>query len=244
MKSLLVIIGILAFISCATRPQYVSPPRIITTVTEQVVNMPALNKKNEVTVGDSLYAEAIKVQSQQVNVTLQSGGKASLDNGHNLSVDEGQTGMLYTLKNMYPTYCDGLFAANSGKGMFGNKANSCIVDFNNDGTFEKAMFSNYDRYFTLLPEVRYSKTPAAVKVTLKEAPFRREAIFQGVSNNAVKIMFREFNNNMIRDAFTQNITYEIDASGKTMIAFKGFKAEVHKVTGTTLVYSVLSPFDK
>lgn len=244
MKILLVILIALSIISCASRPPYVASPQVNTAIKEQVINLPALNTQTEITVGDSLYAEVIQVQSQEEIVTLNSSGSASLDNGYTVKVNEGQTGKLYTLKNVYPAYCDNVVAKSSAIDVLGGSSNACIVDFDNDGNFEKAMFSKYDRYFPLSPKIQYSKMPTEVKTSLKTEKFRREAIFQGVSGNAVKVLFREFNDNLIRAAFTQNITYDLDKNGKTVIAFKGFKAQVHKANGTTLSYSVLSPFAK
>jgi len=227
---------------CASRPQFVSAPSVETNVKETIVKLPSLNSATEISVGESLYSEVIKVDEQEFNVKLMGSGKSTLDNGYSVSVNEGQHGKLYSLKNQYQAYCSGVVAKSSALDVLGGSSKACLVDFDNDGKFEKAMFASYDRYFPLLPQVPYVKTPRTLITSIKTEKFRREAIFQGVTNNVIRVMFREFYDNKIRTAFTQNIGYELNEKGEAVIVFKGFKAIVHKANGTNLTYSVVAPF--
>jgi len=48
---------------------------------------------------------------------------------------------------------------------------------------------------------------------------------------------------IIRDAFTQNIEYELDENGKAMIGFKGLRIEVLKATNMDITYKVVKDYN-
>lgn len=208
-------------VGCASRPQFVSAPSVETNIKETLIKLPDLNLPTEISVGESLYSEVIKIDSQEFDVTLLGSGVSTLDNGYTVNVSEGQNGKLFSLKNQYSAYCSGVMAKSSAIDVLGGGTKACLVDFDNDGDFEKAMFSSYDRYFPLVPQVAYKKSSRTVITSLKTEKFSREAVFQGVINNVIKVMFREFDDEKIRAAFTQNIGYELDDKGEAIIVFKG-----------------------
>ena len=47
---------------------------------------------------------------------------------------------------------------------------------------------------------------------------------------------------MIRDAYTQNIEYELDANGQAMIGFKGLRIKVLNATNLNIEYQVTRDF--
>jgi hypothetical protein len=243
MKKLAPICLFVCFVSaCASRPEIIAPPTIEKNSKETLVRVPEINVRAEISVGESLFSQALKIESHEYDVQLKNSGKSSLDNGYTVSVSNGQSGKLYKLKGSFNAFCSELYAKSSSLDVLGGSNNACLVDFDNNGSFEKSMFSIYDRYFPLTPEVPYIVTPSETVTDLKTEKFRQEAVFQGVTNNAVKVLFREFYDNKIRSAFTQVIDYELDKSGSTTIVFKNFKAVVHKANSTNLVYSVITPF--
>jgi len=71
--------------------------------------------------------------------------------------------------------------------------------------------------------------------------FRRELIYNGRTGNTVKLLYREFNEEMIRPAFTQEVAYDLD-QGQT-IGFKGARFQVVAADNVNITYTVLHHFD-
>lgn len=70
--------------------------------------------------------------------------------------------------------------------------------------------------------------------------FRRQLVYNGRSGPTIKLLYREFSEERIRPAFTQEVTYDLD-QGET-IGFKGSRFQVFEASNTTIRYSVLSQF--
>lgn len=241
-KFIFLVLIVTQMVGCASRPKSVSSPKVLKETVDNLISSPSVNSLSTIEVGDSLYSEIIKSDIQMYTVKLSTPASASLDNGYSVQVSQGMSGKLYELKNRYNAFCDYVKAQPSKIDVLAKGVNSCLIDFDNNGDFDKVMFSMYDRYFPLVPAVKYETMKGETFSTLKEEKFKRQAIYQGIHNGAVKIMFREFYDKIIRDAFTQTIHYELNSEGVTTIVFKGFKAEVEKATGTELTYRVISPF--
>lgn len=73
--------------------------------------------------------------------------------------------------------------------------------------------------------------------------FKYEALYQGKIDNKIKISFREFKDNTARPAFTQDIDYELNKSGDTIIGFKGLRIKVIKATNMDITYSVIHDYN-
>ena len=48
---------------------------------------------------------------------------------------------------------------------------------------------------------------------------------------------------MARPAFTQDIEYELDKDGKTLIGFKGLRIEVEKATNLDITYKIIKDYN-
>lgn len=70
--------------------------------------------------------------------------------------------------------------------------------------------------------------------------FKKELIYNGKSENTIKLIYREFFNDMARPAFTQNLTY--DLSEGSIISFLGCKIEVMSAKNTGIEFKILSSF--
>lgn len=71
--------------------------------------------------------------------------------------------------------------------------------------------------------------------------FRRELIYNGRSGATIKLLYREFSEERIRPAFTQEVTYDL-AQGET-IGFKGARFQVVDADNIRIKYNVLHHFD-
>jgi len=67
---------------------------------------------------------------------------------------------------------------------------------------------------------------------------KQELLYNGKSQNTIKVSYREFNNDFSRPAVTQELTYDL-AEGKT-IGFRGMKIDVVEATNLTIKFIVRS----
>lgn len=117
----------------------------------------------------------------------------------------------------------------------------CISDINNIGSFTHLSDLIRMHNIKLLDKpVKYKLLPSPP--SFKAQSFRYEVLFQGKIGNKIKISFREFKENMARPAFTQNIDYELNKDGTTIIGFKGLRIEVIKVTNMDITYKVIKDY--
>ena len=71
--------------------------------------------------------------------------------------------------------------------------------------------------------------------------FKRELVYAGVSQNTISILYREFQNDFARPAFSQELKYDL-AQGNE-IGFRGARFQVLKATNTSIRYKVLRAMD-
>jgi hypothetical protein len=118
----------------------------------------------------------------------------------------------------------------------------CLSDSNRDGSFDKVMdISSMTNSRSLLNEnIPYTLTTSRYN---DGKGFMLELLYQGVSDNNIQVSYREFQNNMARPAFTQEVKYQLNTDGKTIIGFKGARIEVIKATNVELSYIVIKGFD-
>jgi hypothetical protein len=88
------------------------------------------------------------------------------------------------------------------------------------------------------PGIEYSAT---VFERYDNESFKRELVYSGVSQNTVSILYREFQNDMARPAFSQELKYDL-AQG-TAIGYKGARFEVIRANNTGISYKVLKSLD-
>lgn len=87
------------------------------------------------------------------------------------------------------------------------------------------------------------KWPAPVDF-LKEAMFlekgslKKELIYNGKSKDSIKLLYREFNDDMARPAFSQELSYDL-AESKT-IGFRRMKIEIIEATNSYIKFVVRS----
>ncbi|MFA5233872.1 MAG: hypothetical protein WC390_05660 [Sulfurimonas sp.] len=92
----------------------------------------------------------------------------------------------------------------------------------------------------------YVKLDKPIKYHIKRTPevitqdsFKYQVLYQGKVENKIKISFREFKNDFIRPAFTQDIEYALESDGTTIIGFKNLRIKVLKATNFDITYKVV-----
>ncbi len=71
--------------------------------------------------------------------------------------------------------------------------------------------------------------------------FQQTLIYSGRVGDKIKISYREFSNNMARDAFTNDAEYDLSQSN--IIAYKGARLQVIEADNENIRYRVLSNFN-
>ncbi len=227
-----VIFAVSATTACA--PAWIPGP--VADRQQRVGSRPDLNRSATAEVGDNLYTEFKVVTKQTATLTEDANG--SLELGHRIALPAGKAGELqkhsqYGWKMMCFQY-----VTVSG---VGGPAHTCLVDVEGDGTFDKSMFTNRDKYFDLDKKAAYSCASDSSSQDITDG-FKREALYQGVSKGSVKVSFREFINSMARPAFTQDISYDLEPDGTTLIAFQGLRIRVLRASSSGIEYIVEKPF--
>lgn len=74
-----------------------------------------------------------------------------------------------------------------------------------------------------------------------ELSFKKELVYTGISQNVVSVMYREYQNDMARPAFSQDLKYDLSES-KT-VGYRGSRFEIIKATNQGLTYKTLKQLD-
>ena len=108
------------------------------------------------------------------------------------------------------------------------------------GTMEAYVLTGRSIYRVKLPDnLRIEKK----MVTHLDSPgFQRELLYNGKAGTTIKVLYREFKNDMARPAFTQELTYDLAESD--LIGFQEVRIRVSKATNTSITYTVEIGFDR
>lgn len=119
----------------------------------------------------------------------------------------------------------------------------CLVDRDADGAFEKiAVRPGLVRYWRDLdPPVQYVSTSGGKRMAAAGG-FKKELVFQGVDGQTLRVMYREFSDDMARPAFSQDLTYPI-AGGRASIIFRDLIIDVTAIESTSISYVVKAPLN-
>lgn len=117
----------------------------------------------------------------------------------------------------------------------------CLADRNQDQRFEEWRAPEG-------PPARINWAPLKVAVSFstgsKMAPtgngYRYELLYQGLSGNVVRLLYREYVDDLIRPAFQQDLSYTLASSGPTEISFRGTKIVIESADNNRIRYEVLS----
>lgn len=75
----------------------------------------------------------------------------------------------------------------------------------------------------------------------RQTNFVQELIYNGRVDNNLRFIYREFSNDLVRPAFTQEVQYDTNESN--IIGFRDLRIEVISATNTEIVYKLISNFN-
>jgi hypothetical protein len=226
--------------ACASTPPLVQPPHLVQDHKSEQKSEPKIGQSANVEVGENMYEEYSVSTVQNYTVTVLDNAEAKMDFGLVANAVAGAQGPLaLTSTSSYKAMCPAQAAT---QGLLPGSYGFCLVDTQQNGTFDSAMFATRLRYFPLSHPVKYKVESNPVKAEVKSADFKRTVLYQGLSKGSIKISFREFVKDMARPAFTQDVSYDLEADGTALIAFKGMRVKVLKASGSSITYQVAKPF--
>jgi hypothetical protein len=116
----------------------------------------------------------------------------------------------------------------------------CFIDRNNDGRFEKVKAAPGPLWFEkdVTPPLPFGKSEQIVS---RGDSFKYELLYQGSSNNSLKLAYREYLNDFARPAYFQDVTYDLKTK-PTIVTFRTVRIEVIDADNNELVYRILSGF--
>jgi hypothetical protein len=115
----------------------------------------------------------------------------------------------------------------------------CFVDTDKDGKFDALAFPGHTVDNSISPPVPYEMEAHKSSVEVEDPrSYSVDVLYQGLSKGEVKISYREFKGGLARPAFTQDVSYELDADGTGLIAFRGLRIQVIKATREGITYIV------
>ena len=101
------------------------------------------------------------------------------------------------------------------------------------------VFLNSNTYPIISEKPVFLKARELSRVPVKEE-FHQEFIYNGKVGELVKFSYREFYDNLARQAFTQDVQY--DLSQGNIVGFKGAKFEIIEASNYNLNYKIINPF--
>lgn len=195
---------------------------------------PALNEAATAAQGDPVYAEIAEVLTNRVRL-LQ---KVVIDD--DLTIEHG-TELEYEAHREQPGYC----YADGEKRVMGIKSPRDICLYaEKDGTFtmqaRQTRGAIIVRRSALKSPIKFEKIRGAA---VGPTPFRKEILFSGAAAGVLRLVYREFADDLARPAFTQELTFDLPAADAPMtINVKGARIEITGAGNRGLAYRVVSPF--
>jgi hypothetical protein len=215
----------------------------LTSGTFNVENSPALEQVVTAELGNtmisrrySLSTQAIKLQKDISHSTSNNGVPLRLDiaSGVLRKIGEDASGAFYASEYAYRTFPTVNSREKSRGGIFVPKQAS-----------ETAMVywspRAQNHAFVDKPQtpIIFEKSPDVVDVSPDNQ--KKELIYTGVSKNVISLVYREYQNDLARPAFSQDLKYDL-GEGR-VIGFKGARFEVIKATNLGLTFKTLKHLD-
>lgn len=221
---------------CATGPAVQTFEYVRVSAQTQLVTLPPLNSESEAEVGQNMVQAARKTVTPAIKVTeeishqLPNSTKAKIIPSQLPLVGTDQSGAYYQAASARAYNFVGYFSVIAG-----------VYVPNNEPALTQVFwqFSEGNRgSISPHPGIKYETTVIEEWGT---DSFKRELVYQGVSQNTVSIRYREFNKDMARPAFTEDLKY--DLSQGDVIGYKGARFQIIKANNLSIRYKVLKPLD-
>lgn len=221
LKSILWAITIVVFAGCVA-------PHRPSALVSKVQYTPELNTVSTAEIGQNMFEKVYASYTEKGTCKLlDTGAEEKYQNGEKTFKRTGSTcTMLYNGEIRLIDY--------GCKGMFTHEVDGfTVLDYG-----EKK----------LATQIKYEQKTHKSIITSEDS-FKYTVLYQGKVGNKLNIKFQEFVHSdntgdfIIRDAYTQNIQYELDSNGEALIGFRGLRIKVLKATNFNITYKVIHDYD-
>ncbi|PKV43633.1 hypothetical protein CLU92_0948 [Janthinobacterium sp. 61] len=184
----------------------------------------------------SLSTQAIKLPNDLTHETRNNGVLVRLDipSGTLRKIGEDLNGSFFASENAYRTLPTVNSREKSRAGIFVPKnASEAVLVFWSPRTQTHAFVDK-----PTMPII-FEKVSDMVEISPDNQ--KKELIYTGVSKNVISLVYREYQNDLARPAFSQDLKYDL-GEGR-VIGFKGARFEVLKATNLGLTFKTLKHLD-
>lgn len=200
---------------------------------KELSNLPKLNEETTKNAGERMLETQIntKIPTIILDETIQLSGNIKLTD-YNLFVQPGE----YEYKG---TYLDKTLYAAIVRSDKGKMYNGAIIIPKGNSLPMSLYFEKDSRRYMIPGEKRYKFTKSFI-IDSQSTDFERTLIYTGRTGDIVNVVYKEFQDNMIRPAFSENFTF--DLSSEKTFGIKGALIKVHKFNNQSITYTVLKHF--
>lgn len=200
-------------ISCVTTPQYVlEEPKI------RIESFPKIGEIHKKELGNSLVSEYYVEQAEFIVLNEIPSARA-----FNINLKES--------KFKFQGY------DKMGRLYYNSPTSGVLLMPNNELMAINYTLSNRFAKYKLKEQVDFELVYEDIE---SDKNFVQEFLYNGKSGNTLKFSYREFNNDLIRPAFTQELQYDISESDT--IGFKSLRIQILNATNTEVEYRLLHSF--
>lgn len=114
---------------------------------------------------------------------------------------------------------------------------SCLIDDDGDGLFDRAAKNSVTDGQPLASPARYRRI-TDLRLPGMAGGLERALLYQGATADGIKISYREFQNGLARDAFTEELSIPLSKSFPQRFAAKGLVFTAYSLDGMGLTYSI------
>lgn len=115
---------------------------------------------------------------------------------------------------------------------------ACLIDDDGDGTFDRGASSDLAGARKLPSPVRYTR--ALLPPIPSGYGLERRLLYQGYSKGELHISYREFSDNLARDAFSEELTIPLGETLPVDFAVKGLRLRANAIGPLGLEYELVS----
>lgn len=116
----------------------------------------------------------------------------------------------------------------------------CVRDTDGDARFDRAYTMN--GFGVLVNGVDIPPASYRISDQAIQDGFKYELLYEGIDRGVVRIAYREYTENIARPAFSQDLTYTLNANGEAKIRFREVSAVIHRADNNQIEYTVESGF--
>lgn len=218
-KLAVTVLVFLTIVGCASKPR---------SMVYSSVSIPELNKITEKTLGEKLVEQGIGYSVDTITIQPLDAYAADFSGG-----------LFFNIKgtDYYESDEKNTVTINNGYGFPYSTQNTIFYDRDdNEICTKKTMGNCYDS-----SEMSFEYNPKKI-FKIKPNSFQQVIEYNGKSGDTLRFVYREYSNNLARQAFTTNFTMDLNEGNQ--IGYKGSLIEVIKATNSTIQYRVLKNFNK